>query len=382
MHLCKKSTILGLDEFKSEFTFKVLGCSRPVFGLLTSTKTTTNSEGEYMSEMNARFEEFIRSLRPSDGQLTLAKDELDFIEKKFSTYDTETHDDFSYKKSLRSGSYAKDAILKRHDTGDFDADIGIYFDVEDAETLSPHDLMNHVESVLRRAYKNRTERTPEFERAKSAVRVKFETHPKINIDAVPIVSLEHASIENYGYIPRRDNEKRKTSVTEHVKFVTDRNKQFQATPFNQILMLWKWWRNNAFEGQQRDQVSSFFLELVVAKAFDETYKTFNGDWLSNLLKMGTWIVRQRLREPVYFVDKRIPVTAIPKDPVVVLDSVNPQNNVAASWSVQDRDRFVNQVQNFCDVLNDAINEAVAGDDESAVEVLDAVFPNFSTWSVE
>lgn len=335
-----------------------------------------------MEDVNGRFDEFIRALRPTDAQMDLAKDELDFIEEKFESFEIEDHHDFSFKKALRSGSYAKKTILKRHETGDFDADIGIYFDVEDPEKLSPHDLMDHVEAVLRRAYKNRTGRTPQFERCKSAVRVKFDTHPKINIDAVPIVSLEHGSIDNYGYIPRRDLEKRKTSVTEHVKFVSDRNKLHYSTPYNQIFMLFKWWKNNALDETLGSKVSSFFLELVIAKAFDETYKTFTTNWLDNLLKVGSWIARNRLRESIYFVDKRIPVTTFPKDPVIVLDSVNPQNNVAATWTTQDRDNFANKIQNMCDVLNDAVNEAAAGDIDSAVEILDIVFPNFSTWSLE
>lgn len=335
-----------------------------------------------MEDINARFAEFIRTLRPTDPQWSLAKDELDFIEKKFASFEIEEHHDFSFKKALRSGSYAKNSILRRHDIGDFDADIGVYFDVDDPEKLSPHDLMDHVESVLRRAYKNRTERTPEFERCKSAVRVKFDTQPKINIDAVPIVSLNHASIENYGYIPRRDNEKRKTSVTEHVKFVSDRNQLHSGTPYNQMLMLFKWWRNNILDDHLRVKVSSFLLELVVAKAFDETYKSFTNNWLDNLLKMGSWIARQRLREPVYFIDKRIPIATLPKDPVVVLDSVNPQNNVASEWTLSDRDAFANKIQSMCDILNDARNEMVAGDVDSAIEMLDLIFVNFSTWSVE
>ena len=338
-----------------------------------------------MDDINDRFEEFIRALRPTQSQRDLAKDELNFIEKKFGSYETDDHHDFSFKKALRSGSYAKNAILRRHETGDFDADIGIYFDVEDSDSLSPHDLLDHVESVLRRAYKNRTERQPQFDRScGSAVRFRFEISPKINIDAVPIVSLEHGSINNYGYIPRRDAEKRKTSVTEHVQFVTGRNRLHEKTPYNQILMLWKWWRNNSFEGNLRDHTSSFFIELLTAKAFDETYKTFTEDWLTNLLKMGTWIVRQRLREPIYFSDRRLPSPSseILKEQVVVLDPVNPENNIASEWSIPDRDAFLVKVQNMCDILGDALNEVGADDVDSAVEILDGVFPNFSTWSVE
>lgn len=337
-----------------------------------------------MDDINGRFEEFIRALRPTPAQMDLAKGELDFIEKNFASFEVEDHHDFAFKKALRSGSYAKKAILRRHDIGDFDADIGIYFEVEDSEGLAPQDLLNHVESVLRRAYKNRTERQPEFDRScQSAVRIKFEVSPKINIDAVPIVSLQHSSIDNYGYIPRRDSEKRKTSVTEHVQFVTDRNGRFEKTPYNHLLMLWKWWRNHAFEGDLRGKTSSFFVELLVAKAFDETYKGFSGDWLQNLLKMGTWIVRQRLREPVYFPDKRLPTPGVlPQDPVIVLDPVNPDNNVASDWGVQDREAFLVKAQSMCDLLNDAANEVRAGDIDSAVEILDSVFPNFSSWSVE
>lgn len=334
-----------------------------------------------MEELNARFEEFVRTLRPTDPQKNLAKDELDFIEGKFESFEVEDHTDFSFKKALRSGSYAKKTSLRRHEEGDFDADIGIYFDVEDPEALGPHDLLDHVESVLRRAYKNRTERQPIFDRSvKSAVRIKFEVSPKINIDAVPIVSLAHSSIDNYGYIPRRDSEKRKTSVTEHVQFISDRNKLVDSTPFNHLLMIFKWWRNNNFDNALRDKCTSFFMELVVAKAFDQTYKSFTDNWLDNLLQMGTWMLRQRMAEPIYFPDKRIPLKSFPKDAVVALDPVNVDNNIAAEWTTQDREAFLKKIQILCDHLNDAKNEALADDVDSAADVLDQVFPNFSTWS--
>ncbi len=44
-----------------------------------------------MDDINERFSEFIRTLRPTVAQRDLAKDELDFIEGKFESFEVEDH---------------------------------------------------------------------------------------------------------------------------------------------------------------------------------------------------------------------------------------------------------------------------------------------------
>ncbi len=158
-----------------------------------------------VAELDSRFMKFIKEgIRPSKGQLKAAKEELDFLEKNLGTYIT-SEDEFDFEKALRSGSYAKTTILKRHEDGDFDADIGIYLKSRDGEEIDNQSALNYIEGLLRKAYEKRTERRPEFDRSKkSSIKIKFEDHPKINIDVVSIESKDHESIPNWGEILRRD----------------------------------------------------------------------------------------------------------------------------------------------------------------------------------
>lgn len=333
--------------------------------------------------ITSRFSEFLKALRPGKSQLDLAKSEIDFLEGKLKDFISDD-DEFTLVKVLRSGSYAKNTLLKRHDSGDFDADAAIYIKAAEDESPDLSQLLDYLEKLLRRAYKQRKERKPSFDRStKSAVRVKFEVTPRINIDAVPVISLEHATIPNWGKIPRRDGEFRATSVTEHNAFVSNRNKVRGALAFNQILMVMKWWRNNAIDQTLHDKFSSFALELMLGKAFDETTAKMSGSWLPDLLALGTWILRHRFESKIEFDDPRVPAASGKvRGDFVVLDPMNRDNNVAHDWTRRDVVLFLDEVNRLCDVIQDAENEASAGELEEACQLLDQVFPDFSNWSVE
>ena len=333
---------------------------------------------------NARFDEFINALRPGDGQLAEAKTELDLLEKKLKTFISDD-DDFDFGKVLRSGSYAKNTLLKRHESGDFDADAAVYVKPPDEdEEPGLATVLDYVEKLLRRAYANRTKRKPVFDRTpKSAVKVKFEVTPKINIDAVPVVAVDHATIPNWGKIPRRSGGFRSTSVTEHITFVTERNKVPGVVPFNHLLMVMKWWRNHNFDESEHAKFSSFALELVVGKAFDAVRTRLSGLWLDDLLAIGTWILRHRFASPIDFPDPRVPAaTGVVDGQFLIIDPMNSDNNVAHDWMQRDVDEFLEGLDRFCDVVQDAANEAAAGEEHEAALLLDQVLPNFSNWSVE
>jgi hypothetical protein len=328
--------------------------------------------------MQEHFKRFLAEIRPTENQLSEAKKELDFIEKHLPEHINED-DPIKFLKALRSGSYAKNTMLRRHQEGDFDADIGLYFEVSDAQRSN---LLDYTEQLLRRAYRNRTKRIPTFKRiAKSSVKVSFEENPKINIDAVPIISKPHKYIPNWGAIPRRDGELRDTSVTEHITFVQERNKHAAAINFNKIVMLVKWWRNHTFEESMQKKLSSFGIELILGKAFDECKEELNGNWFQDLLTLGNWIVRNRFSEAIWFPHPHLSKPDL-RDEVVLVDPLNPKNNIARDWTSSDKQKLLSEFQTFCDVVYDAKLEADSGNKEDALEFLDQIFAKFSTWSME
>ena len=334
-----------------------------------------------MAEIDNRFEEFIKAIRPSESQLDAAKEELDFLEKKLRSF-VGDGDAFIFVKALRSGSYAKKTLLKRHEQGDFDADIGIYLNSKNSEKINAKKAQKYIESLLRKVYEGRTMRKPTFDHTtKSSIKVKFENHPKINLDVVPIETKNHISIDNWGEILRKDNSRRETSITEHIAFIADRNKKFTDTPFNQIVMIWKWWRNHKFTDREQEKFNSFFLETYLGKAFNETYDVFENNWIKNILKMGEWMLGHRFSKPVWFDDDRVPdPVKWPNSHVVVLDPLNKSNNITHDWAENNKIDYLEAVSEFCEILTDIQIANEADDIESELELLDNMLPNFSDWS--
>lgn len=328
-----------------------------------------------------RFARFLEAIRPTTGQRDLAKNELDFLEKKLREY-IQDDDPFTFVKALRSGSFPKATALRRTETADFDADLAVYVTAADGEEAAIGDLVQYLETLAKRAYEKRTERTPTFKREESCVRIAFDVTPKINIDVTPVVALDHKSIPNWGMIPRRDGTKPRTSITEHIEFVRSRNKDGHAIPFHQIERLWKRWRNHVFTDEEQQKVTNFLLELVLGKACDELETSLTGEALEDLSLFARWILQHRLEKEISFPDARVPAaTTTHSAPVIVIDPVNRDNNVAAGWTTADRDRFIERVDEFRDVLRDAQLEA-ADDPDDAIAFLEQVFPDFGDLSEE
>ena len=67
--------------------------------------------------------------------------------------------------------------------------------------------------------------------------------------------------------------------------------------------------------------------------------------------------------------------------MIVLDPINRDDNVASDWTVEDRDRFLDRLDEFRDVLRDAEIEA-EHDRDAAIAFVDQVLPNFSNFCKE
>ena len=325
------------------------------------------------------FNRYLDTIQPTAGQRNLAKDELGFLEKRLSEYIRED-DPFEFVKALRSGSFAKATALRRSESADFDADMAVYVKVADASSGDVANLVGYVEKLARRAYTARTIRRPRFETHESCVRIAFRVTPKINIDVVPIVAIEHRSIPNWGVLPKRDGTSCYTSVSEHIDFVRSRNNPEHGVPFRKLIRLLKVWRNGAFSGAMQGKVRSFFLELLLGKAYDERKGSLTGEALRDLSKLLAWIIGHELATPIYFPDNRVSRQTNPHHgPVVVLDPVNRDDNVTADWTHADRDEFLDGLDELRDILRDA--EIEVGDDlDRAIDFVDQALPKFRDFS--
>ena len=329
--------------------------------------------------LNARFRRYLNATQPTQAQRRLAKDELSFLEDTLSDYIRED-DPFKFVKALRSGGFAKATALRRTELADFDADIAVYVEEDQAGPAEVADLVSYLEALTKRAYENRTTRSPKFETHESCVRAVFDVTPKINIDVVPVVALDHPTIPNWGLLPKRDGTRCHTSITEHIEFVRGRNVTESSVPFRKLVRLFKRWRNDTFPDAEREKLSSFTLELILGKAYDEQTQALTGEALPDLVVLTRWIINHALERRISFYDPRVSDPTIEhKTPVVVLDPINSDDNVTKEWTEGDRDRFLSRVDGFRDVLRDAEIEA-RHNPEEALSFIEQSFPDFKNLS--
>ena len=329
--------------------------------------------------LKSRFARYLDAIQPTQAQRRLAKEELSFLEKKIGEY-IRDDDPFKFVKALRSGSFAKATALRRSESADFDADIAVYVEEDQAGSAEVEDLVTYMEQLTRLAYQNRTSRTPIFERHESCVRAVFDVTPKINIDVVPVIALDHEAIDNWGILPKRSGTRCHTSISEHIDFVRSRNNPTSNVPFRKLVRLFKRWRNDTFPDKEQEWLSSFAIELMLGKAYDEQIGSLTGEALPDLAILARWLTTHGLKAPISFGDPRVPPPSIVHSgPVVVLDPINNDDNVTSGWTEDDREAFLARVDSFRDILRDVEIEGYE-DTVAAVGFIEQVFPRFGDLS--
>jgi hypothetical protein len=270
---------------------------------------------------------------------------------------------FELEKVLRAGSNAKHTSLRQTEDNRFDVDLGAYYSGHGATKDRLSTLLQFTHDRLVEIYHQKEKK--DFEILESAVRVRFVSGIKLWVDVAPIIKDGTLEIENAGWIPRKDKW-RLTSVTAHNEFVSRRNVQSKGVSgpvhFNRLVRMMKWWNN-----LQGDMVQpSIVCELITAAAFAETGVT--SEWQSSLRQIFNFLRRHQMREPIIFGDYYDPTTVVlPRDEVIVLDSVNASNNVTRAWTAATRENFIDRVQEAYDAMNDARVAENARDEDSAVD---------------
>jgi hypothetical protein len=311
--------------------------------------------------IKGRFERFTWRIKPTPEHFDEANRQTEYMIDKL--HDKVAADSFILEKVLRAGSNAKHTSLRKTEDNRFDVDLGAYYSGGGATRERLGTLLAFTRKQLRAIYP--TKKDEDFIPLDSAVRVRFVGGIKLWVDVAPIIRDDSLKIENAGWIPRKDGW-RLTSVTAHNAFVSRRNLQSKTVSgpvhFNRLVRMMKWWNN-----RQGDLVQpSIFCELVTAAAFAQTGVT--SEWQSSLRQIFNFLRRHQLREPIVFGDYYDPRSVVlPRDEVIVLDSVNASNNVTRDWTATTREQFLDRVQEAYDAMNDARVAENAGDEDSAVE---------------
>jgi hypothetical protein len=318
--------------------------------------------------INARFEKFTKEIKPTPDHIDEANRQTDYmIEQLYNKVAADGS--FELEKVLKAGSNAKFTSLRRTEENIFDVDLGAYYSGEGATKKRLDTLIQFTRDQLRSIYHQKED--GDFEKLKSAARVKFRSGIKLNVDVAPIIRDDSLGVENGGWIPRPDG-CRLTSVTGHNKFVQRRtvesNDVAGPVKFNRLVRMIKWWNN-----LQGDLVQpSIFCELITAKAFETCGVT--GDWQTSIRHVFSYFRKHQFLEPIIFSDyynaKKV---KLPNDKVIVLDSVNSQNNVTSFWTETTRSKYVDRIHEAYDALMEARSAELDGDEDAAVGAWCGVF---------
>lgn len=319
-----------------------------------------------------RFDGFTTAIRPDDDTLDEARRQVAHLEKRL--HDLVSEDEtFTLVKILRAGSNAKHTSLVRRGANAWDVDLGAYFIGEGATKDEFDDLLGFLEAQIRDVYPNKDDDDIKAER--SAVRVVFTTGIQLHVDVAPIIADDALGVENGGWIPRADGY-RLTSVTLHNRFVSSRSTASADVPgpvkFNKLVRLVKWW-NNRLPDHLR--MPSIFCDHVTAAAVAHMGGVTD-QWQTSVRELFRFIAQvHRLTEPIVFEDYYDASDAVlPDDSVVVMDVVNPGNNVGAKLDTDaKRAAYVAAAQEAYDAASYARTLELDGEIDQAVDVWCEVF---------
>lgn len=312
--------------------------------------------------IKGRFERFTTKIRPTDDHIKEANRQTEYMIEKL--HDKVADDgSFTLEKVLRAGSNAKFTSLLRTNENVFDVDLGAYYSGKGATKEQLDTLLDFTRKKLIEIYPQKDEK--DFIKLQSAVRIKFVSGIKLWVDVAPIVKDDSLKIINGGYIPRDDGW-RLTSVTAHNDFVArrtaDSKKVAGPVKFNRLVRMIKWWNN-----LQAPMVQpSIFCELVTAAAVRDEGVT--GEWQTSLRQVFQFLRKHGLAQPIVFDDNYdSKKTKLATGTVVVLDSVNPMNNVTSLWTDKTRQDFLDRVEDAYDAATAAWSAEVDGDEDEAVD---------------
>ncbi len=263
--------------------------------------------------------------------------------------------EYALVKMLNSGSVAKGTALRT--IGDMD--LAVYVKAAEAPTKE-EELVYWLRDRLKEAYPQLDD--DQFEPQHHCVKLIFRTASYVDVDVVPV--LYEGEADNVGYLIEKDTGRRvRTSVSRHLEFIWKR-KGSSPSNYAQVARLLKWWVGQQKARDSELRFKSFMIELVCAHLYDGG--TDFSNYPAAMEAFFKYIVRSNLRERIWFADyyqvRKLPGPNSAE--IEVFDPVNPENNVAASYTRQNREKIFAVAT---DALEALANAAYATTKARAVE---------------
>jgi len=236
------------------------------------------------------------------------------------------HQDGSYRiqKFRKAGSLEKGTTNRARAGKAVDADVGVYFDVDDTSTFDVSALQRLIKKLLSAAY---PQKSPEdFDDTGARTFGVVFKGSGLEIDLVPIVALDADA--NYGLQYSRSGDCIKTSVKVHIDHYREHARQDPLLGSSlRMAKRWRYW-------QELDGIQSFHLELILSYLIDRDGPMTG---LEESLRRLFLFISRDLSRGVSFGTGDVSAFG---DPVVILDPANDGNNVGARIQPAERDSFV------------------------------------------
>lgn len=252
--------------------------------------------------------------------------------------------DYALVKMLNSGSVAKGTALST--IGDMD--LAVYIKRAEAPT-GDDELVYWMRDRLREAYSQLED--DQFEPQQHCVTLIFKTLSYADVDVVPV--LYEGEPDNVGVLIEQGTGRRvETSVSRHLEFIRAR-KGKSPSDFAQVVRLLKWWAGEQKERDPDLRFKSFMIELICAHLADGG-QDFS-DYPATMEAFFAYVVTTGLSERISF-DDYYPASDLPESDgaeIEIFDPVNPENNVAATYTQQHREKIVAVATEALEAIADA-----------------------------
>ena len=283
-------------------------------------------------------------LRLSDDRRKEYHRQVDFLIDKLSE-DLRDEIDVKITKTVKAGSFAKFTILRKTSEDPVDVDVVFYISDRSVDQETLESLNDSIHDLLIRLYPNKD--VGDFEIQRKATTVSF-VGSGLSVDVVPVIQDEDRP--DYGWqFDLEDGSTVQTCAPCQIQFVRDRKDKDKH--FRTLVRLAKKWRNHA----ELKPLKSFTIELILAYVLDQ--EGSEGSIEQRFRRFLLYMAQSGLKDVIQFPENTEPIGCF-DDPVVILDPVQSDNNVAARITESERQQIVNaaseawETAHFASVEND------------------------------
>lgn len=299
------------------------------------------------------------------------RDQVAHLRRRLESYIAD-HADYDLVKMRAAGSVAKHTAIKASS----DTDIAAYVSASSVGGVDVDEalLLSWLRDRCVEVY-GATKVAEDFQISQHAVGITMKG-TGLKIDVAPV--LYEGLDDDRGYLITQSGDRVLTSVTLHLKFLNDRKAQAGAG-YKELIRLVKAFIARAKYEDDDLRFKSFLAELLVAHLWDCGWNgepLLVGNYPRAFEQLLGYIVVTGLKTPVVFTDHyAATAVAASQDPIQVWDPVNPDNNVAATYTEGDRQRLVDRA---ADALDHVVWAATAPSSGAATAAWQSLFgPTFT-----